>query len=118
MPPDVRRHVDTFRKSGGAVVSCPIGVRVEDLWQTVRRAVEQAKLARRVRADRWGIECRGATLGRRKLMYLLNHTRKPVEVTLKSEWSLANAIDLRTQGKLDASRMRLESLEIRFIEVK
>ena len=118
MPGAVREKVDAFRKGGGHVVMCPTGAAVETLWQQVRRAVEQTKLPRWIRADRWGIECRSVTLGGRKLFYVLNHHRKPVDVAFQSDGSLTDAVDLRTQEKLDASRLHLQPLEIRLIEVR
>jgi hypothetical protein len=118
MPAEVRLKVDAFRKARGFVVACPAATPVEALWQQVHRAVEQAKLPRLVRTNRWGIECRAAGLGDRKLLYAMNHGRKPVEVALKSDWPLAGAVDLRTQAKLDATTIRLQPLEIRLIELK
>jgi len=118
MPPDVRQQVDGFRNNGGFVVMCSHGARADALWQQVHRAVEQAKLPRLVRADGWGIECRAVAVGDRKLLYVMNHGRKPVDVRLKSDWPLAGAVDLRTQEKLDATKIRLQPLEIRLMEAR
>ncbi len=118
MPPDVRKRVEAFRQSGGMVVVCPTGAPVEQVWAIVHRAVEQAKLSRAVRTDRWGVECRGITLGSRKLLYVLNHLRKPVEIALKSDWPLSGGVDLRTGERVDAGRFRLDRLDFRLIEVR
>ncbi len=115
---DVRQQVEAFRKAGGQVVHCPMGVPVMRVWQNVHRAVERAKPPRLVRTDQWGVECRSLLLGERKLFYVLNHRRKPTDVQCTSGWPLAGAVDLRTQTRFDATRFRMQPLEIRLVEVK
>jgi len=88
------------------------------LWHILRAGIRQAGLAGLVAADQWGIECRSLTLDGRRLFYVINHRRQPVEVRLKSAWSLAHAVELRTARPLDARILRLESLEIKLVEVR
>ncbi len=114
---DLQDRVTAFQKRGGQVVRCPAGVGVRNLWRNVHRAVERAKLPRLVRTDQWGVECRSLELGQRRLFYVLNHRRKPTDVHCKSDWPLANAVDLRTQARFDAAQFRMAPLEIRLVEV-
>ena len=115
---DLQERVAAFQKRGGQVIRCQACVGVPNMWRNVHRAVERAKLPRLVRTDQWGVECRSLLLGKRKLFYVLNHRRKPTEVRCKSDWPLANAVDLRTQTRFDATQFRMAPLEIRLVEVQ
>jgi hypothetical protein len=112
------RRIQEFKRAGGVVVECPACVGAEELWHIVRRGALQAGLAKPVAADVWGIECRSVTLDGRKLFYVLNHQRRPVEVRLKSQWPLGGVIELRAGRPMNAERLRLEPLELRLFEVK
>ena len=114
---DLRQRMEAFRKAGGRVIQCPGSVPVQQIWRAVRRAVEGADLATHVRTSMWGIECRSLTMGGRKLFYVINHRRKPAEVECKSDWPLANAVDLRTMTQLDARKLHMKPLDIHVIEV-
>ncbi len=118
LPADVRSRLQAFRRAGGRVVRCPNNEPDRRLWQTVRRAVDRLDLPRPVQAGRWGVECRAVTLAGRRLLYLLNHQRRPVAVACQSDWPLAAAVDLITGERLDAGRLTLQPLELRMIEVK
>jgi len=113
-----RRRIQAFKKFGGVVIECPAGVDAERLWALIRRAVSQARVTRLVSAGTWGIECRSLVRDGRKLFYVINHRRRPVEVSLKSGWPLDKATDLRAQRPVDARRLRLEPLEVRLLEVR
>jgi hypothetical protein len=112
------KRLALFRKAGGRVVQCPACTPGKDLWFVVHEAIEGAHLARPVDVGRWGVECRTVRIGGRKLCYILNHTRKPVELRPQSTWRLAKATELRTARPIDAARLRLDPLEFVLFEVK
>jgi hypothetical protein len=112
------KRLALFAKAGGRVVQCPAGAQGKDLWFVVHAAVEAAHLPRPVDAGQWGVECRTVSLGGRKLCYLLNHTRKPVELRPESTWRLAGAKELRTGRPINAAKLRLDPLEFVIFEVK
>ncbi len=66
----------------------------------------------------WGVECRTAMLGKRKLLYLINYTRYPVDIQPKSAWKLNHLLDLRTQTWLKPGAIHLEPAQTRMFEVK
>ena len=112
------RRIAQFKRSGGVVVECPPAVDAEALWPVVAAAVRRAGLAKLVSADQWGVECRSLKQGKRRLLYVINHRRQPVEVRLKSRWPLSKAIELRTERPINAERLRLEPLEVKVFEVR
>jgi len=110
------RRIRAFEAAGGVVVECPPALEAEELWPIVRRAVLEAPVRPHVAVNRWGVECRSIIADGRRLCYLVNHRRRPVEVRLQSEWPLERALDLLTRRPLDARRLRLEPLEVRLLE--
>jgi len=115
---DTLRRIEAFKKAGGMVVECRSCVGAQQLWHPIRRAVLKALLPRQVAANEWGIECRSLDLRGRRLFYVINHRRQPVELRLQSSWSLGKAIEMRTGRAQDARRLDLGPLEIRLFEVK
>ncbi|MBN1344891.1 MAG: hypothetical protein JXQ73_19510 [Phycisphaerae bacterium] len=115
---NTRGRLDALRKNGGQVVRCPAGVPIQQVWDAVRRAMDRAQLQPLVRTGQWGIECRSVTLGRRRLFYLLNHRRKVTRVNCQSDWTLEDALDLRTAKMLDARKLEMRPMEFRLIEVR
>jgi hypothetical protein len=117
-PADTIRFIQAFKKAGGIVVECPPGLGAEKLWHLVRSAVLDARLPRGVAANQWGVECRSVEANGRKLFYVINHRRQPVEVRLRSSWPLGRAIEMRSGRVRDARVLHLEPLEVRLFEVQ
>jgi len=118
LPEDVAGFVDGHVRAGRLVVRGSSELSGRRLWQAVHEAVDRAGLARPVRADRWGVECRSVEPGSRRLFYVLNHRRGTADVALRSTWALSEAVDLRTQQPVDAHRLHLEPLAFHLLEVK
>ena len=69
-----------------------------------------------VSADQWGVECRSVKLGGRRIFYLINYQREPVDVQLRSSWPLTEMLELRTQTRMQGNRVHLEPLEFKLME--
>jgi len=54
---------------------------------------------------------------RRRIFYLINHNRGPVDLQLKSSWPLAHLRELRTQTHCQEPRIHLEPLDFKLMEV-
>lgn len=114
---DVSRAIDIFKKSGGIVVQCAAHTAAKDLWPTIHSAVAEAHIKKFVSADKWGVECRSIKVGSRRLFYLINYNREPVDIQLKSSWPLSRMLELRTRTSLDENRFHLEPLEFKLLEI-
>jgi hypothetical protein len=113
---DESQSFANFERCGGIVVRCPPNAKVRDLWPVIHQQVASIHSEKHVSTDTWGVECRSVTLGHRRLFNLANHNREPVEVSLKSAWSLADMIELRTQTHRQGNQVHLEPLEFRIVE--
>ena len=105
LPPAVSRRIQDFRKSGGAVVQCQPKTAAKDLWPVIHSAAGSLHIKKLVSADQWGVECRSVKLGGRRIFYLINYQREPVDVQLRSSWPLTEMLELRTQTRLQGNRV-------------
>ncbi len=116
LPPAVSRRIQDFRKSGGAVVQCQPKTAAKDLWPVIHSAAGSLHIKKLVAADQWGVECRSVKLGGRRIFYLINYQREPVDVQLRSSWPLTELLELRTQTRMQGNRVHLEPLEFKLME--
>jgi len=105
-----------FERRCGIVVRCPPNTRAKDLWPSIRQEIAGIYSKKLVSTDTWGVECRSVTLGHRRIFYLVNHNREQVDIQLKSAWSLADMVELRTQTHWQGNQVHLEPLEFRIVE--
>ena len=116
LSPDGSSRIQDFRRSGGAVVQCPPKTTAKDLWPVIHSAVGSVGIKQLVSADQWGVECRSVKLGGRRIFYLINYQREPVDVQLRSSWPLTEMLELRTQTRLQGDRLHLGPLEFKLLE--
>jgi hypothetical protein len=114
---DASRRIADFKRAGGVVVQCPSKTEAKDLWPTIHGAIAGLHTEKLVSTDQWGVECRSVKLGDRRIFYLINHNREPVDVQLKSSWPLTDMLELRTQSRCQGERIHLAPLEFKLMEV-
>ena len=94
------------------MVQCPPKTTAKDLWPVIHSAVGSVGIKELVSADQWGVECRSVKLGGRRIFYLINYRREPVDVQLRSSWPLTEMLELRTQTRLQGDRVAFGSAGI------